>query len=216
MNLKTLLFISGFLIIISCKETTESIIIEKSEKEIPVQVLYSSKEKKIYKLIFYFSFKISNKSIVDRKLRTTYFKSTNDRTTNSTLNNIDGKFAYDRPIIKKGYPLNIVTKIKAITKKDSILTISDINTLPDSLKIMEDGDTIKWFSFKTISELQKEMPKLLYTYIKETDSICFEFDDAQLPFYVKRSKFNQKLNGKHYEIKLNHPWITVPIFENNN
>ncbi len=208
MKTRILLVFILILTLISCDRTVNTIKIHK-EKELPIEFIYSSQEKKIFRVVFYFSYSLINTSQVSRNLVNTYYISGNKKQTNAIYNSIRDKEII-KPIIKRGNSVRIVTRRRALTKIDTLIRLRDLNIVPDTV-YLHGCDTIKRYSYKTIAELQKELPEFLEMYIKKTDSIRFEFDDSELPFYVKRSRYKETLGGKTFEGELEHPWITVSV-----
>ncbi len=194
----------------SCGKTIDVIRLEKAECEKPIEFIYNSRYKEITRVSFYVTYKVENTSCIKRKIFDTHFISGNKRKSNLTFEYLNKKLVSKRIFIEKNESSLIVSQIKSFSKKDTLIKFCDLNNVPDTV-YLHGCDTIKRYSYKTIAELQKELPEFLEMYIKKTDSIRFEFDDSELPFYVKRSRYKETLGGKTFEGELEHPWITVSV-----
>ncbi len=195
----------------SCEKTDEVIKIERITNDIPIKIIYNTKYNKITGGKMFFTFKICNNSFVKRYLKDVCYYHDLARQTSIVYNDIEmyNKIGFGQKIAINNSKFEVIVVAKPFQKNDTIILIDFSNMKPDSI-FLRKSDTIKIYNYRTFDELSIEMPELLEYYLKG-DSIQFEFDDSELPFYVKRSKFKQELGGKIFEGNLEHPTITVPI-----
>lgn len=210
--MKLILIFSVVLFCVSCENTMDVIKIKKEDKSLPIQFIYSNKLEVITGVRFTLGYNITNKSLTERKLNAMRYKSKglyhaclSYHYYNGKLESILGQY---RPILNKDENIHLVIR-KSYRKTDTIVSASDLMTIPDSSYVF-DGDTVLVYSLKCKDNCNVN----LYSYYLKNDSIRFEFDDTKLPFYVKRSRYKEKIGGKTFEGKLDYPSITVPVLGN--
>ncbi len=218
--------------VFSCQKTIDAIKIERVKSDIPSKIVYNSKYKKITGGKFYFTYKITNSSFAARYLIDACYYSGLARKTSFMYDyNLNKIPVHNKVVVEKsGSELIVVEQL--FSKKDTIIDLDFKYMKLDSI-YFRNSDTIKVYNYLSFDEIKKNMPDLLEFYLKK-DSIRFEFDDAELPFYVKRSKSKMKYSEEaisslpidkqellkrkmdkdgFIERTNKHTWITVPILE---
>lgn len=218
MKKKISLLLSALLLILACRPTIEVVEIKQLESDIPVKMLYNKKTNRIEGMQFYLRYEIFCKSPIKRKLSyVNYFNSYDNSYSNYTCafySLKDGKLQnigiqYDKKISRsKDTLINLIRYEFNDTIFNSTYFAVTIDSFPEIT-----SDTSFFFEYGTLKELKAEYPELLEFHFKG-DSIKFEFDDSELPFYVRKSIFPHKIANESKKRKTLHPQIWLPMSEN--